>query len=117
MAFRLEGKKQISEAFKHLYYREIENGYQYEMVTVNLENGRQIQAITVIARSQNEYYLGPQTPEKMAYEIATASGMAGPNSEYLLKLANWNRKLFPNFNDQHLYELESLVVFMIDVAA
>ncbi|CTQ86787.1 Gamma-glutamylcyclotransferase [Caenorhabditis elegans] len=65
-----------------------------------------VMALTCVADQQNELYLGPDDLIKMAREIVTAKGCAGPNCEYVLNLAENLRKLFPNDEDDHLFQLE-----------
>ncbi|GMS81341.1 hypothetical protein PENTCL1PPCAC_3516 [Pristionchus entomophagus] len=66
-------------------------------------------ALTCIAHSSNEFFLGPAHPQEMAAQIGAASGKAGPNHEYVLKLAENIRSLFPRTDDSHLFGLEKRV--------
>jgi len=43
-----------------------------------------------------------------------ARGKAGPNYEYLFKLAEIMRKLFPHVVDEDLYQLENFVISFLD---
>ena len=49
-------------------------------------------ALTWIATPRSENYLGPLPMEDLASQIATSRGPSGPNSEYLLMLAEALRK-------------------------
>ncbi|CAJ0934281.1 unnamed protein product, partial [Mesorhabditis belari] len=112
MLFRVEGQKQIRAALEHLTEREVGNGYEFRVVACEVEMDNEIvqmNALTCIAHHNNEFYLGPDETFKMADEIRRAKGLAGPNYEYVLKLAEHIRLLFPEENDRHLFELEGMV--------
>ncbi|CAJ0591247.1 unnamed protein product [Cylicocyclus nassatus] len=105
--FEVRGEENIKQAFGHLWEREINNGYEFVRIPVELaESGKTITAWTCIADLNNELYLGDADLEQMAIEIRRAKGCAGPNFEYVLKLAEHVRLLFPEVQDEHLYELE-----------
>ncbi|CAI2354533.1 unnamed protein product [Caenorhabditis sp. 36 PRJEB53466] len=110
VVFRVDGKSAITTAVKYLEQREIDNGYSFRMVPVQIDSAHRrptvVMALTCVADKQNDLYLGPDDLIKMAREIATAKGCAGPNCEYVLKLAENVRKLFPNDEDDHLFQLE-----------
>lgn len=137
LVFKVTGRRNVFDALEHLYEREIENGYTFQIVTVEcLETGEVSQALTCIAFEQNTWFLGPpgnpsdfsdsdgeiekidesecqeekQMQRRMALEIAMAHGKAGPNYEYLLKLAESMRKLFPHAVDEELFQLEAFVI-------
>jgi len=60
LIFKVTGKRQVFDALEHLYEREIENGYTFQIVNVEcVETGEVTQALTVIAFDQNAWYLGP----------------------------------------------------------
>ncbi|CAI4224645.1 unnamed protein product [Auanema sp. JU1783] len=115
VVFRVDGVTGISKAVAHLKERELDNGYEFRMVPVDIvfdsddEDTVNIMALTCIARRDNQFYLGPDNVTKMAKEICIAKGRAGPNHEYVLKLAEHVRRLFPEEEDDHLFELESLI--------
>uniref|UniRef100_A0A914V034 glutathione-specific gamma-glutamylcyclotransferase n=1 Tax=Plectus sambesii TaxID=2011161 RepID=A0A914V034_9BILA len=111
LLYRLTGLKQISSALKHLHEREVLNGYEFAVVPISFNThcpgNTTVIALTCIASTDNEFYLGPgTTTEEMAVQIHTAKGRAGPNSDYLFKLAEHVRELFPTEEDEHLFELE-----------
>ncbi|VDL76039.1 unnamed protein product [Nippostrongylus brasiliensis] len=110
IVFEVVGEESIRQAFVHLWEREINNGYDFVEIPVELaDSGDVINAWTCIARFDNEFYLGDADIEQMAGEIRRAKGCAGPNFEYVLKLAEHVRKLFPDDEDEHLFELESRI--------
>ena len=61
------------------------------------------------ATPKNPLYLGPANLQHIAVQIASARGQAGFNVEYLVRLADFMRKEVPDFDDEHLFELEKLV--------
>lgn len=67
---------------------QVDNGYSFRMVPVQIDSSLSrhrrptvVMALTCVADKQNELYLGPDDLIKMAREIATAKGCAGPNCE------------------------------------
>lgn len=112
MLFKVSGWQMITECLEHLYIREIESGYVFRVVTVkDLHSNKTVQALTCIALESNAYYLGKNvTDQAIAMDIAYAHGRGGPNREYLLKLADSMRLHFPNVVDQHLFDLEKLIL-------
>ncbi|KAE9416389.1 hypothetical protein Angca_007528, partial [Angiostrongylus cantonensis] len=110
LVYEVVGEGNIHQAFIHLWEREIKNGYDFVEIMVELaESGDLVRVWTCIARLDNEFYLGEADIEQMAGEIRQAKGCAGPNFEYVLKLAKEVRLLFPYDDDEHLFELESRV--------
>ncbi|ETN74694.1 ChaC-like protein [Necator americanus] len=118
VVFEVRGKESIRQAFVHLWEREINNGYNFVEITVELaDSGDVINAWTCIAGLDNEFYLGDADLEQMAGEIRRAKGCAGPNFEYVLKLAEHVRLLFPEDRDEHLFELENRIRRLVTVYA
>ena len=60
-----------------------------------------------IATESNEEFLGDAPMTDIAKQIATSHGPSGPNSEYLLNLAETVREM--GVEDEHLFELEKRV--------
>ena len=85
VAFRVDGPTSIRKAIEHLKEREVDNGYEFVWIPLRVLMGdgkvMSIRALTCIASTSNEYYLGPDEVEKMALHICTAKGCAGPNVE------------------------------------
>ncbi|CAI5453577.1 unnamed protein product [Caenorhabditis angaria] len=107
IVFRVDGTAAIHKTLRYLEERECDNGYVFRMVPIRVESSsRIIMALTCVADMKNELYLGPDDVRKMAHEITKAKGCAGPNCEYVLKLAENVRRLFPDDEDEHLYQLE-----------
>ncbi|VDM45652.1 unnamed protein product [Toxocara canis] len=118
LIFRVTGIAKIKAALKHLYEREVLNGYEFTAVHVeqvtfkgaNNDETTQIMALTCIANADNEFYLGPGPLNVIGEQIALARGRAGPNSDYLFKLIDEIRVLFPNYSDNHIFALEHFVL-------
>ena len=91
------------EEFAHLDHRE-KNGYLRLATEMHFDDGSSDEGIVYIATHENEAYLGPADERDIARQIATARGPSGPNSEYLLGLAQALREL--GKPDPHVFALE-----------
>ncbi|MCC2955824.1 gamma-glutamylcyclotransferase [Massilia sp. IC2-477] len=91
------------EEFAHLDHRE-KNGYLRLATEMRFEDGSAAEGIVYIATVDNAAYLGPASEEDIARQIATARGPSGPNSEYLLALAQALREL--GKHDGHVQAIE-----------
>ncbi|KAG8185012.1 hypothetical protein JTE90_017036 [Oedothorax gibbosus] len=100
----------IPNVVEYLDHRE-KQGYQQNTVTFHptSDDLKPFQLVIYIAETENSYYLGPAPLETIARQISKAIGPSGRNDDYLFQLANAMRKLAPQVNDCHLYELEELV--------
>ncbi|WP_309045519.1 gamma-glutamylcyclotransferase [Marinobacter sediminicola] len=87
MAFRVSPK-----VFEHLDVRE-KNGYLRFTTTLTFDNGSHGEGLVYIATEDNEAFLGEAPDADIARQIASAVGPSGPNSEYLLRLAESLRAL------------------------
>ncbi len=68
------------------YLRErelISNAYREEIVELDLNDGRRIQALTYVMCPEHEQYAGGLSPCEQARMISHAHGMRGPNADYL----------------------------------
>ena len=97
------------EQFAHLDHRE-KNGYLRLATDMHFDDGSSIEGIVYIATHENAAYLGPASELDIARQIACAHGPSGPNSEYLLKLAQALREL--GKPDAHVFEIERHLVAM-----
>ena len=111
IAYKIE-EENVDEVMKYLNFRE-KNGY--EQVTVNFypdnvdSHGESIPLVVYIGTAENEHYLGEDTIENIAQQIAKSVGPSGSNKEYLFRLADALRELCPQAVDNHLFELDSAV--------
>ncbi len=92
------------DVFEHLDVRE-KNGYLRFSTPMRFDDGSSAEGLVYIATEDNEAFLGPAPSLDIARQIASSSGPSGPNSEYLLKLAEALRAL--GDHDPHVFELES----------
>ena len=66
-------------------------------------------AVVYAATPSSHLFLGPDTPEGMAMQIASSWGHSGHNVEYLFRLADFMREKVPHADDEHLFTVEKLV--------
>lgn len=92
------------EEFAHLDHRE-KNGYLRLATDMHFEDGSVAEGIVYIATIDNAAFLGPASEQDIARQIATARGPSGPNSEYLLALAEALREL--GRHDEHVHAIEA----------
>ncbi|XP_046647979.1 uncharacterized protein LOC124337992 [Daphnia pulicaria] len=120
------GAQDVEKVSKYLDYRE-KDGYQRTVTTFHPHCNHQPQEpeqITpfvlefYLATSDNPFYTGQESMDKIARQIVSASGPSGTNREYLYQLATAVRQLvmddnlpdaIPQHGDPHLFELENLV--------
>ncbi|XP_028293893.1 glutathione-specific gamma-glutamylcyclotransferase 1-like [Gouania willdenowi] len=101
---------QMEESLQYLNQREvIQGGYMREMVEFFPEGNNQepLMTIVYIATSDNPLYLGPASNQEIATQVATCSGNAGHNIEYLVRLAEFMRLHCPDVEDEHLFSIEA----------
>lgn len=84
-------REQVTE---YLRARElITDAYSEEIITLSLEDGREVKAIAFVMQRDHWQYAGDLCTKEQAQIISTAVGCNGPNAEYLFNTA------------QHLTEL------------
>jgi cation transport protein ChaC len=97
------------DTFEHLDHRE-KNGYLRVFTELHWldEPDQNTQSPTTglvyLASADNEAYLGPDSDEAIAAHIARSQGPSGPNSEYLLNLAQALRDM--DEYDEHVFAIE-----------
>ncbi|WP_323750434.1 gamma-glutamylcyclotransferase [Marinobacter sp.] len=99
MAFRVAPK-----VFEHLDVRE-KNGYLRFSTTMTFDDGGQTEGLVYIATEDNDAFLGEAPAEDIARQIAQALGPSGPNTDYLLRLAESLRALGDDCD--HTFAIES----------
>ncbi|GJP35641.1 hypothetical protein CLOM_g20159 [Closterium sp. NIES-68] len=111
VAYRLAGDEhEQNGTLQYLLHREKE----YDQQDPSDSHPPVIRVLVFIASDNpvsNPYYLGPAPLEAMAWQIATASGPSGPNSEYLLNLQRALSDL--GACDPHVDALAALVSTML----
>jgi cation transport regulator ChaC len=98
MAYRV-----TPDEFAHLDHRE-KNGYLRLATEISFEDGSSAEGLVYIATHENAAFLGPASERDIARQIAAARGPSGPNSEYLLRLAQALRDL--GKEDPHVFDIE-----------
>lgn len=134
VAYKIPDDKK-STVLNHLDYRE-KNGYERHLVSffpyvmseqnstmtmddndivTNLKLRQTFDKILVyVATEENESFAGPTELSLIAKQIVDAEGPSGTNREYIYKLGEAMRKLYPDQIDEHLFKLEKLVKEMDD---
>jgi len=81
------------EVLEGLRARELFNpAYREIITTLQLQDGRQVEALTYVVNREHEQY-GSFSAEEQAQIIATAAGEKGPNCDYLWNTADHLREL------------------------
>lgn len=68
-----------------------------------------IPVLLYIATQDNEHYLGEDSIISMAKQVVYAKGNAGPNIDYVTKMADYIRENIPEDEDEHLFALDRKV--------
>ncbi|MCP4187986.1 MAG: gamma-glutamylcyclotransferase [Gammaproteobacteria bacterium] len=92
-----------ASVFEWLDVRE-KNGYLRLSITMAFEDETSETGLVYIATSDNDAYLGEASEYDIAYQIATAKGPSGTNSDYLLELADSLRNM--GVEDEHIFTIE-----------
>ena len=105
-AYKLSGNNEISAGIKYLNTREGANGgTSLSVEEFHSCESPPIPVLVYTATRENYYFTGEQPMEELSEIIANASGLTGPNTEYLFRVAEWQREFLPLVEDDHLYEL------------
>ncbi|XP_017143525.1 glutathione-specific gamma-glutamylcyclotransferase 1 [Drosophila miranda] len=73
-------------------------------------SGEAVEVLVYVATPENQHWLGEAPLLEIAHQIATSRGPSGHNAEYLLRLAMFMHEEIPGVRDEHLFELERLVL-------
>lgn len=104
------------DTFEHLDHRE-KNGYLRVFTPLHWLNDSEhsgpgeTEGVVYLAGADNEAYLGPDSDAAIAAHIARSTGPSGPNSEYVLKLAQALRAI--NEQDEHVFAIERELVKLL----
>lgn len=105
-------QQQTDDVIRHLDFRE-KNGYErhtvnfyaYPETNTNAEPVREL--MIYVATKDNDSFAGHISEiEQIAQQVYEAHGPSGPNREYVFRLAEAMRQLFPSETDEHLFDLE-----------
>ncbi|XP_062573793.1 putative glutathione-specific gamma-glutamylcyclotransferase 2 [Saccostrea cucullata] len=114
--FTVVGSANIQEVKQKLDVREtVLGGYTSFHTTFYNEDGVHSKVLVFNATKENDLYVGPKSDkleedvEHIAEQVVAATGKAGTNAEYVIKLAYFVRRFFPNENDEHLFLLDEKV--------
>lgn len=114
MGYRIAESKKI-DVLNHLDHRE-KNGYERHKVEFYPypESETQINEpktiLIYLATQDNPSFAGHNDSlEQIANQIQGAAGESGKNIEYVYKLADAMRQLYPGVDDDHLFELERIL--------
>uniref|UniRef100_A0A1A9X2C8 glutathione-specific gamma-glutamylcyclotransferase n=1 Tax=Glossina brevipalpis TaxID=37001 RepID=A0A1A9X2C8_9MUSC len=72
--------------------------------------GKAEEVIVYLADDNSRHWLGEDIPENIAQQIVECRGASGHNAEYLLRLAKFMHDELPDVDDEHLFQLEYLVL-------
>lgn len=115
MAYRIKAEN-VEEVRQYLDIREI-NGYTIHYTPFQPADGSQpIRTLVYIGTPDNEQFVGPQDPQKLAEHIYHSIGPSGLNKDYLLSLNDALQNLSPESGDEHIRDL-SLRVRQLEEAA
>lgn len=94
---------------EYLDIREI-NGYSIHYAPFQPADGSApIQTLVYIGTPDNDQFVGPQDPQKLAEHIFRSQGPSGLNKDYLLSLDVALRDLAPDSGDVHVGDLAQRV--------
>jgi cation transport regulator ChaC len=108
VAYKLP-KSEKREILAHLDHRE-KGGYERHLVDVHVDAGspeEMLHALVFIAAEANPEYLGPAPVGVIAEQVRRSHGPSGPNTEYVLRLAEALRAM--HAEDDHVFEVAEAV--------
>lgn len=113
VAYKISDEKR-KEVIEHLDFRE-KNGYDRHLVRFypldsSTDDSSMENIVIYVATKDNDSYAGHRCDmNDIANQIFEATGPSGSNREYVFRLADAMRQLFPHHHDDHLFELEKLL--------
>ena len=116
VAYRIKPDK-VAEVKDYLDIREI-NGYSIHYTPFHPADGSPtIKTLVYIGTPDNEQFVGPQDPQKLAQHIFDSKGPSGLNKDYLLELHTALEELSPESGDEHIGDLATRVLALEKAAA
>jgi glutathione-specific gamma-glutamylcyclotransferase len=107
-AYRIEAAR-VAEVREYLDIREI-NGYTIHYTPFYSSDGSStIKTLVYIGTPENDQFVGPQHPQKLAEHIHRSIGPSGPNKDYLLSLEDALDSLSAESGDAHVKDLATRV--------
>ena len=107
-AYRIEAAK-VAEVREYLDIREI-NGYSIHYTNFYPADGSAIiKTLVYIGTPDNDQFMGPQDPQKLAEHIYRSVGPSGLNKDYLLSLEKALDGLSKDSGDEHIKDLATRV--------
>lgn len=104
VAYRIIPDK-VAEVKDYLDIREI-NGYTIHYTPFRPADGSpSIRTLVYIGTPDNDQFVGPQDPQKLAEHILASKGPSGLNKDYLLSLEQSLNELSPESGDAHISDL------------
>ncbi|KAL2064989.1 hypothetical protein VTL71DRAFT_4129 [Oculimacula yallundae] len=108
VAYRIEAAK-VAEVREYLDIREI-NGYTIHYTPFHPSDGSaEIRTLVYIGTPDNDQFMGPQDPQKLAEHIHKSVGPSGLNKDYLLQLDLALDGLSKESGDEHVKDLADRV--------
>ncbi|WVF66963.1 hypothetical protein IAT40_001706 [Kwoniella sp. CBS 6097] len=114
VAYRIDPDKE-DEVKAYMEHRE-KNGYtrhEYPVYCTTPDEKEEIVAVEAaeiwIGKLDNPAFVGYEPTDQLAKIIGERRGPSGPNKEYLYKLADAVRHLWPHIRDDYLFGLEAAV--------
>ncbi|CAJ0957032.1 unnamed protein product, partial [Mesorhabditis belari] len=104
-------ENEVEKTIKYLDHRE-KAGYSIQYLDFYPDNGEKPfkVAVYISPQSDNEFHAGPTEIEEVALQILDCHGPSGPNLEYALRVADILHKKAPHYIDEHVFELEKLLL-------
>jgi len=107
-AYRIRSDK-VAEVRDYLDIREI-NGYTVHYTPFHPSEGSpSIKTLVYIGTPDNDQFMGPQDPQRLAEHIHKSVGPSGLNKDYLLNLEVALNSLSPESGDEHITDLANRV--------
>lgn len=110
MAYKLRNEC-IEDTINHLNHRE-KQGYVANTVMFHPEDSdlKPFSLNIYIGSPDNSDFAGPAPLETISNVIVNSEGPSGKNIDYFLNLVNYIKTNLPQDKDEHLFQLETLVI-------